>query len=276
VLLSRLRFKLDATTDDNPFFLSFFRWSGLFEPGRLNPSHASALGQILLGFLLLSLTVLGGVIILVPLFVFRRRVATAAAPARLGIMLYFVAVGMGFMLFEISLIQRFVLFLGHPTYSLSVTLFSLLVFLGWGSYLSRRWVGRQHVALPVGVLAIAALALFYAKGLPIVQGWLLATPIFVRAAVTAAVLAPLGLVMGLFFPIGIRIASSIHEDLVPWAWGINGCASVTAGVLAVVLAMSYGFTVVWTLSVLVYALGVIALLATTRSVRILPGASGQP
>ena len=191
-------------------------------------------------------------------------------------MLYFMAVGMGFMLFEISLIQRFVLFLGHPTYSLSVTLFSLLVFLGWGSYLSRRWVGRQHVALPVAVLAIAALALFYAKGLPIVQGWLLATPILVRAAVTAAVLAPLGLVMGLFFPIGIRIASSIHEDLVPWAWGINGCASVTAGVLAVVLAMSYGFTAVWTLSVLAYALGVIALLATTRSVRILPGASGQP
>ena len=191
-------------------------------------------------------------------------------------MLYFMAVGMGFMLFEISLIQRFVLFLGHPTYSLSVTLFSLLVFLGWGSYLSRRWVGREHVALPGGVLAIAALALFYAKGLPIVQESLLAAPILVRAAVTAAVLAPLGLVMGLFFPIGIRIASSIHADLVPWAWGINGCASVTASVLAVVLAMSYGFTVVWTLSVLVYALGVIALLATTRSVRMLSRASGQP
>ncbi|MDH3211709.1 MAG: hypothetical protein OEM05_04410 [Myxococcales bacterium] len=273
-LLAGLRYRLDATTDDNPFFLSFFRWSGLFEPGRLTPSHASALGQILLGFLLISLTVLAAVFILVPLFVVGRRASRETAAARLGVMLYFVAVGLGFMLFEISLIQRFVLFLGYPTYSLSVTLFSLLVFLGWGSYLSRRWVGRQHVALPLGVLAIAALALFYAKGLPILQGWLFATPILVRAAVTAAVLAPLGLVMGIFFPIGIRIAASIHEDLVPWAWGINGCASVTAGVLAVVLGMTYGFSLVWSLSVLVYALGVVALLSSTRSVRIAgdPGA----
>ena len=118
------------------------------------------------------------------------------------------------------------------------------------------------------MLLIAALGLFYAFGLPIVQDWFFGTSIFVRALVTAAVLAPLGLVMGVFFPLGIRIASGIHEDLVPWAWGINGCASVTAGVLAVVLAMSWGFSAVWALSVLVYALGVAALLATTGSVEI--------
>jgi spermidine synthase len=263
-LLRGLRFNVAASTDDNPFFLSFFRWSGLFEPGRLTPSHASALGQIVLGLLLLILTALGTVFILGPLFVFQRRAMRGKAAERIGVMLYFVSLGLAFMLFEISLIQRFLLFLGYPTYSLSITLSSLLVFLGCGSFLSRRWVGRERVALPLGVLTIAALALFYVAGLPPLQEVFFGSPLWVRGLVTAAVLAPLGLAMGIFFPIGIRIAHGIHEDLVPWAWGINGCASVTAGVLAMVLAMSFGFTAVWVVSVLVYALGTAALLATAQ------------
>ena len=167
------------------------------------------------------------------------------------------------MLFEISLIQKFVLFLGYPTYSLSVTLGSLLFFLGCGSYLSKRWVGSERTVLPLAVLAIGLLSLFYMKGLPVVQGWFLGSHIAVRCVVTAAMLAPLGLVMGMFFPLGVRRAAGIHEDLVPWVWGINGCASVTGGVLTVVLAMSFGFTTVWLLSLLIYAGGTAAFLATT-------------
>ena len=268
--LSNLRFRVDATSDDNPFFLSFFRWGDLFAPGRLTPSHVTALGQIVLGVLLISLTVLGGILILVPLVVFRRRGIAGSVGQRLGVMGFFMALGLGFMLFEISLIQRFVLFLGYPTYSLSVTLCSLLVFLGWGSYLSRRFVGRERVALPGAVVAIAVLAFFYVEGLPVVQGWFFESPLALRVVLTALMLAPLGLAMGLFFPLGIRTASSIHEDLVPWAWGINGCASVTAGVLAVVLAMSHGFGFVWKLSVVVYAVGTAVFLLATRSVPLSP------
>ena len=82
---------------------------------------------------------------------------------------------------------------------------------------------------------------------------------------TVSVLAPLGLVLGVFFPLGIRCAYAVHEDLVPWAWGINGCASVTGTVLAILIAMEFGFRVVWILSLLVYAGGVAALLLTNRS-----------
>ena len=113
------------------------------------------------------------------------------------------------------------------------------------------------------MVGIAALTLFYVKGLPIVQEWFLGSHIAVRCAVTAGMLAPLGLIMGIFFPLGIRRAASIHEDLVPWAWGINGCASVTGAVLTVVIAMSHGFTAVWLVSLLVYAGGTAALLATS-------------
>ncbi|MDB4433222.1 hypothetical protein N9166_00615 [bacterium] len=260
--LDQLRFVVSATTDDRPFFFSFFRWTGLFEPGRLTPSHATALGQIVLGLLAMTLTILGGIFVLGPLLVFRRRGIAGRGREPVGILIYFLAVGLGFMFFEISLIQRFVLFLGYPTYSLSVTLFTLLVFLGWGSFLSRRWVGHERVALPVGVAAILALTVFYMTGLTWVQNQFLASPIAIRVFVTVAVLAPLGLVMGMFFPLGIRRAQEVHSDLVPWAWGVNGCASVTGGVLAVVLAMSHGFTQVWLTSVAIYALGVAALLGS--------------
>ncbi len=87
----------------------------------------------------------------------------------------------------------------------------------------------------------------------------------VRVLCTVAVLAPLGLTLGVFFPLGIRRAEAIHADLVPWAWGINGCASVTATVLAVVMAMSFGFERVWMISLGVYAAGTAAFLLTSRA-----------
>src|SRR5262249_36370647 len=154
-----------------------------------------------------------------------------------------------------------VLFLGYPTYSLTVTLFSLLSFLGCGSFLSRRWVGRERVVLPMALCLITGLVIFYIEGLPAVQARFLGSSLSLRAALTAAFIAPLGLVLGVFLPLGIRRAAAVHADLVPWAWGINGCASVTGGILAVVLAMSFGFRRVWLLSILIYTLGVVALLA---------------
>jgi hypothetical protein len=265
--LEELRFVVTATTDDRPFFFSFFRWKGLFAPGRLTPSHSSALGQIVLGLLVVTLSVLGAVFVLGPLLVLRRRGIAGRGAEPFGILVYFSAVGLGFMFFEISLIQRFVLFLGYPTYSLGVTLFSLLIFLGWGSFLSRRWVGHERTALPLGVAALLVLTVFYVTGLPWIQNQFLGTPIGVRVALTVAILAPLGLVMGMFFPLGIRRAEEVHENLVPWAWGINGCASVTGGVLSVVLAMSRGFTQVWLLSVAIYAVGVVALLVSRPALR---------
>ena len=266
-VLDDLRYTVSPTSDDRPFFYMFYRWRDLARAGWgvLGPSHTTALGQIVLGLLVVTLSALGAVLILGPLLVMRRRQTNVPSRARLGILGYFLAIGLGFMLFEISLIQRFVLFLGYPTYSLTVTLFSLLIFLGCGSYLSRWWVGREAVVLPVAVGLIALLTFAYVKGLPVVQASFIGQPILVRALITVALLAPLGLVLGMFFPLGIRHAERVHPDLVPWAWGINGCASVTGGVLTVVLAITLGFTAVWTISLGIYALGVAALLLSRRA-----------
>jgi hypothetical protein len=264
-LLAGQKYVLAATTDDSPFFFRNYRWSQVFNADPITPVHSTALGQIVLVLLLVSLSVLGSVFVLGPLLVFRRKGIAGGGRQPVAILLYFLAVGVGFMLFEISLMQRFVLYLGYPTYSLTVTLASLLVFLGCGSFLSRRWVGHERVVLPMAVVAIAVMVVFYSQLLPLIQAATLGMPLAIRIVLSVAMLAPLGLVMGIFFPLGIRRAAEVHEDLVPWAWGINGCASVTATVLAVMLAMSQGFMRVWILSVAIYAVGVAAFLLAGSS-----------
>jgi hypothetical protein len=257
-LLSGLAHDLSATTDDRPFFFAFHRWGDLWGE-ILTPAHTTALGQIVLLLLVGTLTVLAGVFILGPLAFLRKR-TTAPMSVRAGLLAYFSCIGLGFMMFEISLMQRFVLFLGYPTYSLSITLSSLLVSLGIGSHLSSRWIGREQRALIGGVSGLVLLAAFYSFALPPIQNGLLFAPLWVRGIVTSLFLFPLGLVAGVFFPLGIRCAARVYEPFIPWAWAINGCASVTGTVLSIILAMVLGFQAVWGISVLVYAVGVGALL----------------
>jgi len=256
-LLARLRYDVSATTDDRPFFFAYYRWADLLSGGMVGPDHTTAMGQIVLALLAVVLMALSALFILGPLWLkgkpsaFSHHMASAMIP-------YFVGIGLGFMLFEISLMQRFVLFLGHPTYSLSVTLASLLISLGIGSFQSRRFIGRETLALPAGVLLLALLAAFYTLGLPGLQAALLERSLAVRILASVFLLSPVGLVAGLFFPLGVLAVEQVDARLVPWAWGINCCASVTGTVLAVLLAMIYGFQFVWLVAVVIYATGTAA------------------
>jgi hypothetical protein len=261
-LLATLPYVLDPVTDDDPFFFRFFRWSELLSRDPLSPVHTSALGQLVLLVLLASLTVLGIFFILVPLVSFRLR-GLPVGKTTLGLIAYFAALGAGFMFFEISFIQKFVLYLGYPTYALTVVLFSLLISLGLGSYVSKYWESRDGAALVSATVALAGLVLLYRFFLPVLQQATLGFSLPFRVAFSVALLAPAGVLLGTFFPLGIRRAAAINPDLIPWAWGINGCASVTGSVLAILLAMGYGFTVVWSIAVVIYALGVSALLLTS-------------
>ncbi len=259
-LLAKLPYILDPVTDDSPFFFRFFRWRELLSQTDFGPMHTTALGQLVLLVLLVSLVTLSALFIIGPLFALKKR-SLAVDRRGVGILLFFLALGLGFMLLEISLMQRLVLYLGYPTYALSVVLFSLLVFLGAGSYFSRMWIGKERRALLTAFGCLIALVLFYRVGLPVVERTTLGAPLAVRIGITLLMLAPLGLILGIFFPLGIRRAESIHPDLVPWAWGISGCASVTASVLAVITAMNFGFGAVWLLAVITYAIGIFGFLA---------------
>ena len=166
---------------------------------------------------------------------------------------YFLLIGFAFLFVEIAFIHRFSLFLGHPLVAISVTLAGFLVSAGLGSGISKRVAARwPEEAIILAVAAIVSLGAIYAILLPPLFGGLMGLPLSAKIAVAVGLLAPLGFVMGLPFPLGLARVSDCAPRLVPWAWGINGCASVVAAVLASLLAMHIGFTTVLVLALALY------------------------
>ncbi len=155
----------------------------------------------------------------------------------------FFSIGAGFMLIEIPLIQKFTLFLGLPIYSLSTLIFSLLIGAGLGSYISGRIEKPNSVAKLAGAsLIIALIVSLYISFLPAVFDKLLGATITVRVLVSGSLIFPLGFMMGIPFPTGIRLIHKLRmSEQVPRMWGINGFSSVLGSVLAVALAILWGF-----------------------------------
>jgi len=248
-------FEVAPPTDDRPFFGHFFKWSQagqvMAELGKTWQPFGGAGYFVLLALLSLAL-VMAGVLILLPVAVARvsrRPDGPLAARQVLAVLIYFGLIGLGFLLIEIPLIQRFILFLGHPAYALTAVLFTLLLFSGLGSQLSPHVAHTWAlVALVVGVLSIPRL-------LPAVFHLALGFPLALRLGVTAIVLAPLGFLMGIPFPTGVRwmTGTDDYARLIPWAWAVNGAASVISAVLAALLALSFGFSVVLLVGALCYA-----------------------
>jgi hypothetical protein len=174
-------------------------------------------------------------------------------------LLYFVAIGLGYITVEIAFIQRFVLFLGHPTYALTVVIFLLLLSSGVGSLVSRRWFSHTgRIWLPL-ILIITAL-LLYAFTLPSILFALVGAPFILKLAVCGVFLVPLGVAMGTPFPTGLRTLASFppaefstfdrfavspaegsgSENAVEWAWAMNAASSVLGSVLAMIIAIHLG------------------------------------
>lgn len=179
---------------------------------------------------------------------------------RARLALYFIALGFAFLFIEMAFIQRFVLFLGHPIYAIAVVLAAFLVFAGLGSGVAEqaaKWVQKGGVR--IGAVApiaagIVALSGIYLVVLPPLLDALLLWPEEARIAVTIFLIAPLAFLMGMPFPLGLKRLSAEAPALIPWAWGINGCASVLSAVLATLLAIHIGFTAVVGCALVLYAL----------------------
>ena len=229
-----------APTDDSPFFFHvlYFRDALrlIFERQEVDSINLKAVS--ILGTLLVTVLALTFLCIVVPLILTTDQTALGGTTS---LFIFFASIGLGFMLVEISQMQRLIIFLGHPTYGLSVVLFSLLGSSGIGSYV----VGRLGYAAAHGRLAWPLMLLL---GVLVAFGWLTphairmyeASTTVIRILVAAVTLFPLGLFMGMAFPLGMRLASKRSPALTPWLWGINGATSVCASVLAVVIALSWG------------------------------------
>ncbi len=261
-------YSVDSITDDKPFFwhyTPFVRTIAQFD----NPISAFAIeasvGERVL-LLLLAFTVgLSVVFLLLPFVAIRE---TWRKLPRKGLSaLYFVGIGVGFIFFEITMIQKLVLFLGYPTYSLTVTLSSLLIFLGLGSLISARLRPRGR-GVVLMLLAVALLTGYLLFGLTPTTNALLHLSIGARVAIAFVLLAPLGLALGVFMPLGVRTIAGVTEhsrEYVAWAWALNGFASVVGSVLATILAMTYGFQAVLVVALCAYGVAFAALQGLSRA-----------
>lgn len=173
---------------------------------------------------------------------------------------YFGMLGAGFMLIEVALLQRFVLLLGHPVYSLTVTLFSLLLGTGAGSLISQR-ISDQRLRRRVqfAMLGIVGVAMLGIVALPPIIRAAISTSHVARIALAVALVAPAGVLMGIPLPAGIRLMTANHSALVPWAWGMNGALSVIGATLAVFIAMNWGFSVTLMTGAATYLLAAVLL-----------------
>ncbi|MCZ6725803.1 MAG: SAM-dependent methyltransferase, partial [Acidobacteria bacterium] len=231
-------------TDDRPYFFRSFRWRSLAELLRLRTRGGAALVEwsyILLVAALAQAVLAGLVLILLPLWLIRRR--SIAGASRVG--LYFLCLGLAFLFLEIAFIQHLTRFLAHPLLAVAVVLTGFLFFAGLGSgasqWLERRWP-RAPIRLAVGAIVLTVLLCVA-----------LSTVLFTRCAawspwlkvpLALLAIAPLAFFLGMPFPLGLRRVAAEQPDLVPWAWGVNGWASVLSAVLATLLAVHLGFTAV--------------------------------
>jgi len=228
----------DAPTDDQPFFFNMLRPAAWLMARGSNAIVGHESVTVLLDLLLLVTGLTLGCIGL-PLALAKVRIARGDR----ALLCFFAAIGLGFMLIEISMLQRLIVFLGHPIYGLSVILFVLLLAGGIGSRLSARVPDDRlrSSGLVLLALLVAALVVVGVLSAPILAGFQAsATP--VRIAASAALLAVIGLFMGMAFPLGMRLASAVRAELAPWLWAVNGATSVVASVLAVVIAMAWGIS----------------------------------
>jgi len=254
------KFHIAPATDDRPHFFHFFKWGTL--PELLALKGRGGLPLLDWGYPVLAATLLQAVLaslllIALPLaWLGRRQPAQEPQPgsARRGRVLgYFLAIGFGFMFVEIAFIQKFVLFLGHPLYAVAVVLFAFLLFAGIGSRVAARRPPLGAVVLAIAASAALSLLLL-AWLVRHAMGW----PEAARIGLSIALIAPLAFFMGMPFPLGLSRVEAIDARLVPWAWGINGCASVIAAVLATLLAIHFGFTAVVLAALLLYGLAAAA------------------
>ncbi len=253
--IDRYPFDVAPPTDDRPFFFEHRKLGTITRPERFLAMEGLD-GQTILAILMAEMLAISAVLLVAS---YRLR---EGRDRPLG-WLYFAAIGLGFMLVEVSLAQRLVLFLGHPAYALSVVMFSLLVFSGLGSLVSSRLESR--LASRTALFVVAALMIAWAvAGNPLLRV-MIAWPTPARMVVAVLLIAPAALLMGTAFPSAVRrlTAGGPAELGVYWAW--NGVASVVASVLAVVVAMTAGFSAVMILAAVCYAVAGSALPSLGRS-----------
>jgi spermidine synthase len=245
-------FDVSPTDDDRPYFYHFLklkRIKSLFQQLRSEWLPMVEWGTIFVLATLVQASLCAVALILFPLLFLGRiqgisglKKHLSEARAVFSTLAYFGAIGLAFMFLEMALIPRYTLLLSHPVYSAALVLSALLVFAGLGSFSSQRYqrLGSRFLWIPVGFIG-------FWIGMQVWQGprmfqWALGWGFAGRFLLALSLLASLSFFLGWPFPAGLQVIGRQFPGLVPWAWGINGCASVVGAVLGKYLAVTWGFT----------------------------------
>jgi len=239
-------YNIAPATDDRPYFFDFFKWKSL--PHMMRTLGRQWLPMSEWGYLVLAATLVqavcaSGLFILLPLWI-AKPIKTVRS-GRLATLIYFLLLGLSYMFLEMGFIQKMTLLIGHPVFGVAVTLVGFLFFSGCGALASGRLLRPARMTrmlIPLAVSAIIIIGIAEIAAVTVFFDWLVAFSRPVRILLGLAITAPLAFFMGMPFPTGLKSVHIHSQPLVPWAWGINGFASVTGAVLGTFLAISMGFT----------------------------------
>ncbi len=246
----RYKFDVRPATDDRPYFFHFFKWKTL--PEILSLRSQGGLPLIEWAYPILVLTLVQALVLSVAFIVFPLFLAGSTGQSTLSkirVAFYFLSLGFAFLFIEMAFIQKFILFLSHPIYSVSAVLCGFLVFAGLGSRVAGIWnqrisdehSNRRGFLLLFAVGAISLLSFAILQFHPFLLKHFTGFHDAWRVAIAIVLVAPLAFFMGMPFPYGLSVLAKAGPQWIPWAWGINGCSSVVATVLAPLLAIHFGF-----------------------------------
>jgi spermidine synthase len=251
--------------DDNPFFYQYNKWYSKTNKNFVHSYYDKIRGVwhiFILSSLLIHSIILSFVLVLLPLIIARKD--TGKPKNHFFVFIYFMTIGFGFMLLEMSIVQKFVLFLGSPIYSMAVTIPAILIFAGIGSLFSGRIKNNVVLYACLATFACSVLIWLLMYLMPVITSLLLMQSLPIRICVVILTIAPLAFFMGLPFPLALKSIAHPTQQLVPWAWAINGSSSVIASIIAIIIAMQYGFEMVLSISAAFYLVSSVTALLYRR------------
>jgi hypothetical protein len=255
-------FSLRPTTDDRPYFSQFFRWSARDQivtafGARTMPFFELGSLTVALTFLALSVLAVSGIVL--PLTRLGWRTS-----GKTNVLFYFGGLGSGYMFVEVGLLLSAHAWLGSPVFAAAAVLTVLLAASGIGSVWSERWnagPAEQKRTLLLIITGIIGLALLFFMLGPVARTW----PLLIQLTLLICLIAPVGIVMGMAFPLGLRRIETVNSTQVPWAWAINGCISVATPAAAMLLAMSAGFSALFGAAAIAYGVALAAVVLAARN-----------
>jgi spermidine synthase len=251
-------YNITPVTDNAPFFFFTLKAGQVFS----GSDEGGIDWKVNLGIAILGIVLIVSIAAVLLFLVLPLALSPDTRSGRSLRVLYFIAIGLGYIMVEIAFIQRFVLFLGYPTYALTVVIFLMLLSSGAGSLASRKWFSEPtRVVVALGFIVIALLV--YVFALPLMLEAMIGLTFAAKLAMSALLLVPLGFAMGMPFPSGLRAIcaapSSAKHGAVEWAWAMNAASSVLGSVLAIVIAIQFGLTVTLACGAVAYVVAMLLL-----------------